>query len=56
VILLEGINDINRQFNPQYAERANADDIIAGYKQADRARPRQGAEDPHGGTMTPQGG
>jgi hypothetical protein len=55
VILLEGINDINRQFNPQYAERANADDIIAGYKQLIARAHAKGLRI-HGGTLTPQGG
>jgi lysophospholipase L1-like esterase len=55
VILLEGINDINRQFNPQYAERANADDIIAGYKQLIVRAHAKGLRI-HGGTLTPQGG
>lgn len=55
VVLLEGINDINRAFNPQYAERANADDLIAGYKQL-IARAKAKGLRIYGGTLTPQGG
>jgi lysophospholipase L1-like esterase len=55
VILLEGINDINRQFNPQSAERASAEDLIAGYRQLIARAHAKGLRIV-GGTLTPQGG
>jgi lysophospholipase L1-like esterase len=55
VILLEGINDITRQFNPQYGERANAADLIAGYRQLIARAHAQGLKI-RIGTITPLGG
>jgi len=55
VVLLEGINDINRAFNPQYAERANADDLIGAYKQLILRAHAKGLRI-YGGTLTPQAG
>ncbi|MBO9544312.1 SGNH/GDSL hydrolase family protein [Caulobacter sp.] len=55
VVLMEGINDINRAFNPQYGERANADDLIGAYKQIILRAHAKGLRI-HGATLTPQGG
>lgn len=55
VILLEGINDITRQFNPLYGERANAADLIAGYRQIIARAHAQGLKI-RIGTVTPLGG
>mgnify|MGYP000167917173 CR=1 FL=1 len=55
VVLLEGINDINRAFNPQFGERANAEDLIGAYKQLILRAHAKGLRI-HGGTLTPQGG
>lgn len=55
VVLLEGINDINRAFNPQYGERANAEDLIGAYKQIILRAHAKGLRI-YGATLTPQGG
>jgi lysophospholipase L1-like esterase len=55
VVLMEGINDINRAFNPQYGERANAEDLIGAYKQLILRAHAKGLRI-HGATLTPQSG
>jgi lysophospholipase L1-like esterase len=52
VILLEGINDIVRQFNPEYGESATAAELVAGYRQI-IARAHEHGLSVHIGTITP---
>jgi lysophospholipase L1-like esterase len=55
VVLLEGINDINRQFTTQPPERASAEDLIGAYKQLILRAHAKGLRI-YGGTITPEGG